>query len=26
MRYGGNFVIDQIWGAISVPRGAISAG
>jgi len=26
MRCGGNFVINEIWGAISVSRGAISAG
>jgi len=26
MRYGGDFVIYHIWGAISVSRGAISAG
>jgi len=26
MRYGGDFVIYQIWGTISVSRGAISAG
>jgi len=26
MHYGGDFVIYQIWGAISVSWGAISAG
>jgi len=26
VRYGGDFVIYQIWGTISVSRGAISAG
>jgi len=26
MRYGGDFVIYQIWGAISVSLGAICAG
>jgi len=26
MRCGGDFVICEIWGAISVSRGAISAG
>jgi len=26
IRYGGDFVIFQIWGAISVARGAISTG
>jgi len=26
MRYGGDFVIYQIWGTISVSTGVISAG
>jgi len=26
MRYGGDFVIYQIWATISVSRGAISPG